>query len=84
MGQNGQGWSAGLPSEGLFKISKLVTDEAPWRLDVPIQSDPVSPPPITITFLFLAEIKSPNSLKPSTYSLFNFKKVKCRWFVSKY
>ena len=43
-------------------------------MDVPIQSDPVSPPPITITFLFLAEIKSPNSLKPSTYSLFNFKK----------
>ncbi len=37
-------------------ISKLVTDSAPWRKDVPMQSEPVSPPPMTTTCLPLARI----------------------------
>ena len=39
-------------------ISKLVTDTAPWRIEVPMQSEPVSPPPITTTFLPVARIGS--------------------------
>ena len=33
---------------GWDKISNVTMDLAPWRRDVPIQSQPVSPPPITI------------------------------------
>ena len=36
-------------------ISKLVTESAPWRIAVPMQSEPVSPPPITTTCLRAAE-----------------------------
>ena len=36
---------------GNGRISSCVTDAAPWRIEVPTQSDPVSPPPITTTFL---------------------------------
>ena len=32
-----------------------MTDVAPWRLDVPTQSEPVSPPPITTTCLPVAQ-----------------------------
>ena len=39
-------------------ISKLVTDSAPWRIEVPMQSEPVSPPPITTTCLPVARIGS--------------------------
>ena len=35
-----------------------MTDAAPWRFDVPTQSDPVSPPPITTTCLPVARIWS--------------------------
>ncbi len=41
-------------SGGLGRISNWVIDCAPCRLEVPIQSDPVSPPPITTTCLPLA------------------------------
>ena len=37
-------------------ISSCVTLSAPWRIDVPMQSDPVSPPPITTTCLPPARI----------------------------
>src|SRR3546814_13972019 len=36
---------------GLGMISSWVTDAAPWRFEVPPQSDPVSPPPTTPTSL---------------------------------
>ena len=35
-------------------ISSWVTDFAPWRNEVPMQSEPVSPPPMTMTCLSLA------------------------------
>ncbi len=35
-------------------ISIWVIEAAPWRAEVPMQSDPVSPPPITTTCLPLA------------------------------
>ena len=44
---------------GSGMISKLVTESAPCRNDVPMQSDPVSPPPMTTTCLPLASIVSP-------------------------
>src|SRR3546814_13735190 len=36
---------------GLGMISSWVTDAAPWPFAVPTQPDPVSPPPITTTYL---------------------------------
>ena len=36
-------------------ISSWVTESAPWRLAVPMQSEPVSPPPITTTCLPVGE-----------------------------
>ena len=45
-------------SGGCGMISKLVTDSAPWRNEVPMQSEPVSPPPMTMTCLPLARIGS--------------------------
>ena len=39
-------------------ISSCVTDSAPWRTDVPMQSEPVSPPPITTTCFPAARIGS--------------------------
>ena len=38
----------------------MTSDLQPWRIDVPMQSHPVSPPPITTTFLPLAEIGGVN------------------------
>ena len=38
-------------SGGRCMISSWVTDSAPWRTEVPMQSDPVSPPPMTTTCL---------------------------------
>ena len=43
-------------SGGFGMISKLVTDSAPCRIEVPMQSEPVSPPPITTTCLPVARI----------------------------
>src|SRR5262245_44365506 len=36
-------------SGGIGNNSKFVTEAAPCRFEVPMQSDPVSPPPITTT-----------------------------------
>src|SRR6185295_19320805 len=55
MGQLGQGILSVRPAGGLLSISICVTDLAPWRLDVPTQSEPVSPPPSTTVFFPLAE-----------------------------
>ena len=57
-GQSGQVSSLFSFSGGCGMISKLVTDSAPCRNDVPMQSEPVSPPPITTTCLPVARIGS--------------------------
>ncbi len=41
---------------GLGMISIWVTERAPWRIDVPTQSEPVSPPPMTTTSLPVARM----------------------------
>ena len=41
-------------SGGIGSSSNWVTDFAPWRFEVPTQSEPVSPPPMTTTCLPLA------------------------------
>ena len=45
-------------SGGCGSSSNCVTDAAPWRFDVPTQSEPVSPPPMTTTCLPVAMIWS--------------------------
>eukprot|EP00966_Prymnesium_polylepis_P215920 4998751-Prymnesium_polylepis.1 len=45
------------------RTSKLVRVSQRWRSDVPMQSVPVSPPPITITFLPAASMKLPSYLR---------------------
>ena len=45
-------------SGGLSRISIWVREAAPWRLEVPMQSDPVSPPPMTTTCLPFALMNS--------------------------
>ena len=47
-------------SGGRGRISSWVKLLQPWRIDVPTQSVPVSPPPMTITCLSLAEMKVPS------------------------
>ena len=53
-------WGQGLPgarvSGGCGSSSRFTSDVHPWRSDVPMQSVPVSPPPITTTRLPLAEM----------------------------
>ena len=55
-------------SGGGGMISKLVTDKAPCRIDVPMQSDPVSPPPMTMTFLPFAENRFDVALRLVTHA----------------
>ena len=55
-GQLGQVSSLFSFSGGFGMISSCVTDSAPWRIEVPMQSEPVSPPPITTTCLPAARI----------------------------
>ena len=64
VGQYGQ---TGLRSTsgGIGNSSKLVTEAAPWRFEVPMQSEPVSPPPITTTCLPFAQ-SSGTPLSPAT------------------
>ena len=42
-------------SGGIGSTSNCVIDLAPWRLDVPTQSEPVSPPPMITTCLSVAQ-----------------------------
>ena len=53
-------------SGGFGMISSCTTDFAPCRNDVPMQSEPVSPPPITTTRLPVARIGSdvPEAARP--------------------
>ena len=57
-GHSGQVSSLFSFSGGFGMISSCVTDSAPWRTEVPMQSEPVSPPPMTTTCLPLARIGS--------------------------
>ena len=56
IGQSGQVSSLFSLSGGRWRISIWVTEAAPWRLEVPMQSEPVSPPPMTTTCLSPARI----------------------------
>ena len=56
VGQSGQTIALFSLTGGLGMISIWVIEAAPWRAEVPMQSDPVSPPPITTTCLPLALI----------------------------
>ena len=47
----GHGWLAGRSLGSCGMICSTVTSLAPWRMDVPRQSDPVSPPPMITTCL---------------------------------
>ena len=55
-GQFGQESALFSFSGGIGMISSWVTDLAPWRNDVPMQSEPVSPPPMTTTFWSFAKM----------------------------
>ncbi len=55
-GQSGQVSALFSRSGGFGRISSCVTETAPWRTEVPMQSEPVSPPPITTTCLPFAVI----------------------------
>ena len=60
MGHSGHGLSGCRVSGGRGKISNWVKLLQPCRIEVPTQSVPVSPPPMTITCLSLAEMKLPS------------------------
>ena len=47
MGYDGHGWLLGRVDGGSGMISSCVMLAAPWRVDVPRQSAPVSPPMMT-------------------------------------
>ena len=66
-GQLGQVSSLFSLSGGVGMISSWVTESAPCRIDVPMQSDPVSPPPITTTCLPPARIGT-SSLRLSRHA----------------
>ena len=51
LGQRGHGSFSVRCSGGFGRSSSWVTLRAPWRFAVPTQSEPVSPPPMTTTFL---------------------------------
>ena len=55
IGQFGQVSALFSFSGGAGMISIWVTERAPWRFEVPMQSEPVSPPPMTTTCLPLGE-----------------------------
>jgi len=57
-GHIGQGVEAARSSGGRGMISKFVTLFAPWRCEVPMQSEPVSPPPSTTTCRSVAMMAS--------------------------
>ena len=68
-GQSGQVSILFSCSGGCGMISKLVTESAPWRNEVPMQSEPVSPPPMTTTCLPPARIGSaPGDLRLAAHA----------------
>ena len=60
IGYVGHGWPAGRSSGGRAMISSWVIEAACWRIAVPRQSAPVSPPPMITTCLPSARIWSPS------------------------
>ena len=56
VGQSGQTIALFSFTGGFGMISICTIEAAPWRAEVPMQSDPVSPPPTTTTCLPLALI----------------------------
>mmetsp|Transcript_18873 Transcript_18873/g.47876 ORF Transcript_18873/g.47876 Transcript_18873/m.47876 type:complete len:327 (-) Transcript_18873:5192-6172(-) len=68
-GHCGQGLPAARPAGGLSSSSRLTMDVAPWRSEVPMQSVPVSPPPITTTFLPAALMNLPSASLESNSDL---------------
>ena len=79
-GQFGQVSALFSCSGGSGMISKLVTDSAPWRNEVPMQSEPVSPPPMTTTCLPVARIGSPSSaFSPLTRRFCCGRKSMAKW-----
>ena len=60
-GQRGHGLLAARSAGGWGSNSKFTRLSQPCLSDVPIQSVPVSPPPMTMTFLPLADIYWPSS-----------------------
>ncbi len=64
-GQYGQVRGLSSCSGGCGSSSKFMTDFAPWRMEVPMQSLPVSPPPITTTCLPVAR-SCPCTFSPAT------------------
>ena len=61
-GHSGQGLLAARFSGGRGSSSSWCTLRAPWRWAVPRQSAPVSPPPMMITCLSLAVMKSSSAI----------------------
>ena len=69
-GWTGHGVCGVRPSAGRGMISIWVTERARWRIDVPTQSEPVSPPPITTTSLPVARSSpSAGTVSPATRRL---------------
>ena len=64
-GQPGQVAGLSSASGGRGINSNCSTCRAPWRLLVPTQSEPVSPPPMTTTFFPPAKI-CPSTASPAT------------------
>jgi len=52
----GHGLPGALVCGGSGRSSRFTTPLQPWRIDVPMQSVPVSPPPMTTTFLPFADM----------------------------
>jgi hypothetical protein len=59
--------SSGREAGGSGSSSSWTTEAAPSRIELPTQSAPVSPPPMTMTFLSLALIEV--SDEPATQRL---------------
>ena len=67
LGHSGQVSSLSSFSGGLGRISICITDSQPWRTEVPMQSEPVSPPPMTTTFLPVARMAASSGMSsPAT------------------
>ena len=83
-GQSGQVSGLFSFSGGCGMISSCVTDSAPWRAEVPMQSEPVSPPPMTTTCLPAARIGSATSVfSPETRRFCCGRKSMAKWMPSR-
>jgi hypothetical protein len=79
-GQSGQVRSLFSFTGGCGMISSCVTESAPCRTDVPMQSEPVSPPPMTTTCFAVARIGSATSVfSPETRRFCCGRKSMAKW-----